>query len=537
MKLFIRSIFAVAALLMLAACDKDFNEMGADIVGDDHFDFALYDGASIVANNVATGVVQTNNLDINPLGIYANPAFGTTTANLVTQIEMATVNPTFTTINEAPVVEEVYLEIPYFSTFLETNSDGEKLYELDSIYGAEGGKMKLGIYESGYFLRDMDHDPDGTQILQRYYSDQNGDIDAAKNPNRLNNDENVAQNDEFFFDKKEISITEEDDDGEETTTEKVPGMRIKLDNAFFQSKIIEAPAGMLQNNNVFKNYFRGLYFKIESIGQGGQLAMLNFKNGTITMKYKEDLASTTGGTVTRPTKTMQFKLAGNTISLLQHSPLPAYQTNIAQPFSPTVGHDKLFLLGGQGAVATIDLFGADDPDDEDTMAEELEVIKEEGWLINEASLNFYIENNAMTGAAEPRRIYLYDVNNKRPIIDYYYDTSTSSNGKFSKFVHSGIIVTDSDKRGTNYKIRLTNHIRDLIKNDSTNVRLGLAVTESITNIAMVKQKLPNANSEHLNSFVPASSAMNPLGTILYGTGPNVPADKRLKLHIYYTKPN
>jgi hypothetical protein len=36
------------------------------------------------------------------------------------------------------------------------------------------------------------------------------------------------------------------------------------------------------------------------------------------------------------------------------------------------------------------------------------------------------------------------------------------------------------------------------------------------------------------------SVMNPLGTILYGTGPtgpNLPADKKLKLEIYYTKPN
>jgi hypothetical protein len=30
--------------------------------------------------------------------------------------------------------------------------------------------------------------------------------------------------------------------------------------------------------------------------------------------------------------------------------------------------------------------------------------------------------------------------------------------------------------------------------------------------------------------------MNPLGTILYGTGTGVPEDKKLKLEINYTKP-
>jgi hypothetical protein len=31
--------------------------------------------------------------------------------------------------------------------------------------------------------------------------------------------------------------------------------------------------------------------------------------------------------------------------------------------------------------------------------------------------------------------------------------------------------------------------------------------------------------------------MNPLGTIIYGGTSTVPEDKRLKLEIYYTKPN
>jgi hypothetical protein len=31
--------------------------------------------------------------------------------------------------------------------------------------------------------------------------------------------------------------------------------------------------------------------------------------------------------------------------------------------------------------------------------------------------------------------------------------------------------------------------------------------------------------------------MNPLGTIIYGSKATVPENKRLKLEIYYTKPN
>jgi hypothetical protein len=55
---------------------------------------------------------------------------------------------------------------------------------------------------------------------------------------------------------------------------------------------------------------------------------------------------------------------------------------------------------------------------------------------------------------------------------------------------------------------------------------------------MISYKLKTANA--FTSQAPKASVMNPLGTILFGT--NIPIgsanyDKRLKLEIYYTKPN
>jgi hypothetical protein len=150
----------------------------------------------------------------------------------------------------------------------------------------------------------------------------------------------------------------------------------------------------------------------------------------------------------------------------------------------------------------------------------------------------------MAGAAEPNRIYLYDLNNHLPIIDYYFDNSVSSNAKLNKSIHGGILEKETassivDKRGIKYKIRLTNHLRNLISKDSTNVRLGLVVTESIT--IATNSKLKNATTG-VNPFskIPTASVINPLGTVLFGN--NIPTidpnyAKRLKLEIYYTKPN
>ncbi|MFM2009831.1 MAG: hypothetical protein RLZZ479_221, partial [Bacteroidota bacterium] len=85
-----------------------------------------------------------------------------------------------------------------------------------------------------------------------------------------------------------------------------------------------------------------------------------------------------------------------------------------------------------------------------------------------------------------------------------------------------------------YKIRITNQIRNLVKYaDSTNVKLGLVVTENIGETGFSKLKTPNSFTKKL----PKASVMNPLGTVLYGSHPSVPVDKRVKLQIYYTKPN
>jgi hypothetical protein len=44
-------------------------------------------------------------------------------------------------------------------------------------------------------------------------------------------------------------------------------MRLDLNASYFKTKIIEASAlGKLSGNDVFKEYFRGLYFKVEKSG-------------------------------------------------------------------------------------------------------------------------------------------------------------------------------------------------------------------------------------------------------------------------------
>lgn len=522
-------LFAMAAVF-LSSCDNDFNELGTDIVGIDNFNLTVTDTMDITATNLNVGAVETKNLATNPLGIYDNPVYGKTRANFATQLQLGTLNPTFDPALHQ-YVQSVVLTIPYFNTKLSTAADGAGTYELDSIYGSVlASKMKLSIYESGYFIRDVNA---ADQLSQPYYSDQDADFDNAKLGDRLNNTTTQAENDQFFFDKAETVVQVKQSDSTTFLPSRgVPSMKINLSKQFFVNKIINAPAGKLLNNNVFKDYFRGLYFKVEQNGsEPGNLAMLNFAGGKITITYREDESKTSSK---RVTKTLVLNLTGNTVSLIDQG-------------NPYVAPDdsRLFLKGGaNNSMVVVDLFSTG----------QLAQLKAKNWLINDAALTFTIDRPKMDvldasgkKAPEPLRLYLYDLTNKQPLIDYALDASANANTtKFNKKTFGGIIEEKkiysggvlTERYGVKYKIRITKHLINMIKLDSSNVRLGLVVTENINDPTNRRVKNQTLLSGKLK-VVPSMSVLHPLGTVLYGS--NIPEgdpdyDKRPKFEIYYTQP-
>jgi hypothetical protein len=568
--LILKSFFLVSCVTFLCSCDKDFDEVGANIIGDDHFGFDKYEAASIKSYNQPLGPIGSNNQEVNPLGIYTNPAFGTTTASFVTQLEMSSVNinPTFTTINNPPVIDSVILYIPYFSR-LKDDTNNINTYSLDSIFGVKESKFKLSIHESGYYLRDLEPSSQFEE-QQLFYTDKNAEIDSYKIGSRLNDNANTIENDQFYFRPEEIVEKTLDENDEVVRTKFTPAMRLHLRKDFFTSKILNAPSGQLYSNNIFKNYMRGLYFKVENPNNNpGNMAMINFKGGKVTVYYKQDVELTPDDpetpvneqVVDRLKKTFIMNLTGNTVSLLENSNENA---SYLAATNSTLEAEKIFLKGGQGAMAIIDLFGTTDLitydkendiiiNEPNGIPDEIDNIKKNKWLINEANLTFYIDQSSMSNLQtfEPPRIYLYDIDTKNALADYYFDSAiNSSNPKLNKPVYGGILSNEDAtvvkqikndngeiaNKGFKYKIRITNHLRNLIKNDSTNVRLGLTVTESIATIGFSKLKTPNVN----NDRAPRMSVISPVGTILYGT--NIPVgdpnyDKRLRLEIYYTKPD
>ena len=569
-----KSFLKISSLLflfvLLISCDKDFNSLDSEVIGDDHFDLELYDEATVVAYSKATGVVQTNNLPLNALGIYKNDFFGTTKAHFVTQVELGSENPSF---GFNPIIDSVYLYVPYFTELKSTETSGERVYELDSIYGnAETGKFRLKVLENGYYLRDLDP-ADNLQSSQKYFNDDKATkIDPFKGSELLNNSSNVAQNDQFYFSKKELYIYKTngaglyvDSNGAVLSDQnnvtlrvikerKTPGMWLDLKNSFFQQKILDAAStANLFSNNAFKNYFRGLLFEVEEINPDqGALAVLDFSKAELKILYKaaSEAVSVENPTPTRTRRTFSLKmgynasttLRNNSINLLEYNNSTEYDAGLAGS-NEVLGSDRLYVKGGNGSVAFIDLFA---PTELETLRNN---VATKNWLVNDARLTFYVDKTAMTNVpktSEPERIYIYDATNNLVLVDYTFDSSSSANLKNSKVVFGGMIQreTTGPKKGIKYTIRLTEHIKRILKADSNgeyqdNIKIGVSVTESINLVSSAKLKAPiSANGVQI-SDIPLASILNPLGTVLFGNVVTDPddEDKKLKLSIYFTKPN
>lgn len=512
------SVIGFSSLFFLTSCDKDFNEVGADIIGDSGFEFSSYSDATVTAYNQFDAVVQTNNLPINQLGIIDNAAFGTTISSFVTQVQLANLNPEFP---NSAIVDKVELTIPYYSTQL-TDDGTDKTYRLDSIYGT--GKINLQIFRTNKFLRNFNE----VLLPQRYFSDETSIFDSNINGTKLN-DEAISENTEFAFSSSqqtEISLKSEDQS--EVTTKVAPRMKLQLNKLFFQNLLINAKAsGKLTTNALFQEYFRGLYFKVDAVNNEKGMALMNFAGGKITVFYKESTAGIR--------KTLAINLIGNTVNLFQNS---LASNTLPINTVPVIATDRLYLKGGAGFHSYLDLFGTADATGV-VPKEAIAELKNNNWIINEANLVFTIDQTIPSGEI-PKRIYVYDAKNKRPVFDYVTDQSAStSKPKYSKVVHGGIYTEVKNTAGViiakRYKIRITDHIKNIINRDSTNVRLGVSVTEDISKIGNKYMKNTPDNA-YFNS-IPEASVINPLGTILYGSGANVEQSKRIKLEIFYTKPN
>lgn len=560
-KTILQNIALLTILLIgFISCEKDFASIDSDVINPDNAtnfttDFLEF---PVKTYNKNVAPFQTDGLPVNLFGYNNDPVYGNSTVNFVGQMTPTAYNPTF---GENVVLDSVVLTIPYFSVSTEIDEDGNSTYELDSIFG--NTPIKLSIHKNNFFLRDYDPNME-FGATQKYYSNStssSGDIiGASELEGQL-----LYQDDEFLPSADEIRLTEialdengdpilDEDDNLITnvTSRQTPALRVHLDNpndTFWQNLIFDKEGEPeLSNRNNFINHFRGLYLKAEAMGVDGTMMLLNLGSSStnITIYYTSDVVSdadTGNDNDEIETDSGQFimNFSGTGVSL--------YDSNfITIPDGDDVnGDENLYLKGGEGSMAIVELFSGTVEDDNGNQVDALEYFKNsfrnefdgntysQKQLINEAYLEFYVNQDIMEGK-EPDRIYIFNPSEETALIDYFLDQSISDTQINAKILHLEPLQRvddDPDGEGIKYKIRITEHLNNIVIRDSTNAKLGLVVTSNVNTIENYSSK---DDDDDGITQIPAGAIVSPRGTVLHGNNTSN-EEKKVKLTIYYTEPD
>ena len=524
---------------------------------------------------------------ISQINIGPDPLFG----NIRQRLEDQEVQTDVNLIQENETVKQVYLEIPFFSNTndadndgvidsldadpndSESNSDEDELtdivefqsglnplssdsdgdgildhndddnstyqpqnreYQIDSIYGNRNANFDLQVYELTYFLGNLDP-ASNFELGQTYYSNRDY-FDEGYTGSTLFN-QTISLN----FDETRFNFTEDDPetvDVNETTqveTRLSPRIRIPLDTDFFQKRLIDLEGtDALSSNETFNQLMRGLVIRADNFSDDLYM-LLDLQGAEIKILYEFDDYENQGTTddltddvIDKVERELSLSLGGTQINTLKNSAFDAAIEQRIESSKNNVPTDKLFVQSSR-LHGKIRLFADENPDSNSF----LEDIRTETFLINEANLIFYVDPESTSEALTANRLYLFNYESGAPLTDYTIDASVSNFGTNSnKQNFGGILELDENNNPYRYKFNLTNHISNIIRNDSENYDLGLVVTANIDDSRAIKA-LKGIDSETLN--YPVSATLNPLGTVLIGSHPDSTLnDKKVKLELIYS---
>ena len=541
----LNKIKIIVFLLLITSCEKDFVSFDSEVINSENAINFSTNSIEYSLKNFSEKVnpVQTNSLPSFLLGSYNHPQFGNSISSLVGQIVPNEYNHDF---GDNVVLDSVVLTMPYYSRGVETSEEGDITYEIDSVYG--DSPIKISVFRNNFFLRTFD--PYGDfDSSQSYFSNASLSVEEAIDSYQMEG-ELLFEIEDFTPSAEQINLTEIDTAGNTFVSQRLaPALRFKLDNpndSFWENNFFENQNNpVLANESNFKDFFRGIYIKIENVGQDGTMMLLNLasSNSKLTIHYTSDNTtigdSDTGSVDEIETNQHEYimNFSGNLFNVFDNENLIDVSL-----IDQTNGNENIYLDGGEGVITKLDLFSGTAINEFGEEVGEFEHFKnyfhdeisdQPKRIINEAFIEFFVNQNYLNDD-EPDRIYIYNHDQNSALIDYFLDQSVSSTTINAKINHLVPLTRDSlsDNRGVKYKVRITEHLNNLILRDSTNAKLGLAV---ISDIASVQNYGILDEDASDNKSLASGIILSPKGTILHG---NLSSDieKRPMIKIYYTEP-
>ncbi|MDP2069226.1 MAG: DUF4270 domain-containing protein [Lutibacter sp.] len=486
----------------IISCENEIESIGVNLVNNNNFstDKQITD---VTAANKNISKVPASGVAQYLLGVYSDNEFGTLKASIVSQLALPTTGAAYN-YGTNYGIDSVLLFIPYQATKLaEKYTDGKPKFSIDSVFGDANVEFKLGIYELKTYLNTLDPvDPSKPAI---YYSDkefQKGDTPFYTGNFKVNPNDTVAYIKRYM--PNGITVYKKDTI---KATDKSPSIKIPLNESLIKQIFVDNAAGAeFQSLDNFQRYFRGFYIEAEAITSNkSHIVSLAMANAKMIIYYSKD--ENEGATVDLNGNKINGEQGVRTKHNFEFA-FGAIKSNVLKrDLAPhQSGEDRLYVQGAAGSMATIDLFKNENIID----------LQKNNWLINDASLIFYVDQNAASNIA-PEQLFIYNYTENLQLTDVMTEGLVAV---------GGLLERDDNGKPYRYVFKITDYISKLLKlNEPLDlVKIGLKVYN------------PSDTPSAITDVKIREYSWTPKGVVLFGQDPSF-GDKRVKLEISYTKLN
>ena len=512
MKIFIKRSIVIGVLLVIfsgiISCEKDFKDIGSSVINNTEFDtkdtilevdVVTVPITSVRADGIALGGVLGQYL----LGVYNNSNFEKIEAwivsplNLPTQLDVTTGLSDTTSIHTE--LDTVILRIPYQATLTSGTSGTKSVYKLDSVFGDISKSFALNVFETSTFLNTLNpNDPTKSNSYQSNASYTpkgnalNATLDYQFKPNA---------SETYFVVNRKLKSGNKFNDTIRLSDNEPPFARIPLKKAKFLEFMSKYEDEEFATQDAFNNYFRGII--IEATGNEGSLISLSLSGQgvvapSIELYYTNTVTSNKSNSVI------------DTIRKNDGFPLGGVRNSIYKMgTTPSISANQFPIQGTAGNMAKVTIF-----------KDGLNGLRAKNWLINDASLTFYVDKSIGVANANetPSRLFLYK-NPENPTPSIIKDLLTEGPDAFD-----GARKLSTDGTPDKYRFRITDYVSDLLNGTASNTTLAL--------------KAYNSNSTDIPSSVTDTIVetynWNPKAVMLLN-GTNANESRKAQLKISYTE--
>ncbi len=449
-------------LSAVISCEKDFTDISTTIIS--NTDFSTNDTIleiEVTGKDIekvqADGLGLGGALDQYLLGVYNNSNYEKIEASIISQLSIPTdlsqVDLEYgadTTV--VTTIDTVLLRIPYQATLLGNDASGPN-YQLDSIIGNQTTPFTLNVLRLSSFLNTLD--PNDPARANSFFSNDNYDVFSEK----LNSVEDIQfvpnSRDTSQFVLRKLSTGALYDRDTIRYLNSNPYISIGLKKNRIRELLFDQyESADFASQDAFNDYFRGI--KIQAEGNDGSLMSLNLSSVTIQPVidiYYTNTVFKDGGTTVIDTikKTDSFLLSGVRNSSYKMTP------------GLTPAPNKVAVQGTAGTMAQVKILG--DDLDNNGLPDQLESLRTQNWLINDATLTFYVDQ-ATVGfdtLATPFRLFLFKDGmtaggevNQSQILDLFTEGTLELGGN---------LELDSDSKPDVYVFKITDYISELVSGD------------------------------------------------------------------------